>query len=208
MSDVVPWLETFCDPVETQASGDVNFWVRDGSALGLRSFDPAGVGVFFLSEDEEMPAEDEDYSAFSRPPVQGLVVGAGCSGSVNHVLLGHLALALARRLDALVDFDGLLGSHPAAGDDTGHQAVLARARMLASALPGNLAEVSYDTGGGERWLIIDQFLRAYVDQPDSGPGHRKVVRGVTAALIHRVEPQLQRLGDHLDQVSGEVQGQQ
>ncbi|WTV33251.1 DUF6368 family protein (plasmid) [[Kitasatospora] papulosa] len=99
--------------------------MRDGSALGLRAFDPADVGMFFLSEDEEIPAEDEDYSAFSRPPVQGLIVGAGCSGSVNHVLLGHLTLALARRLDALVDFDGLLSGHPTAGDETSDEAVLA-----------------------------------------------------------------------------------
>lgn len=125
LADVVPWLETFCEPVEAKASGDVHFWVRDSAALGLQAFDPAGVGVFFLSEDEEMPAEDEDYSAFSRPPVQGLIVGAGCSGSVNHVLLGHLTLALARRFDALVDFDGLLSGHPTAGDDLSNEAVLA-----------------------------------------------------------------------------------
>ncbi|WP_329571115.1 DUF6368 family protein [Kitasatospora sp. NBC_01266] len=169
LADVVSWLETFCDPVETKAGGDVDFWVRDGSALGLRAFDPSGVGVFFLSEDEEMPADDEDYSAFSRQPVQGLVVGAGCSGSVNHVLLGHLALALARRLDALVDFDGLLSSRPVAGDDTGNEAVLARARVLASVLPGNVAEVSYDTGGGGRWVrhVGDaEFLQAWLQHPD------------------------------------------
>ncbi|MGW2684595.1 DUF6368 family protein [Streptomyces sp. NPDC001414] len=169
LADVVPWLETFCDPVEAKANGDVDFWVRDGSTLGLRTFEPAGAGVFFLSEDEEMPAEDEDYSAFAHPPVQGLVVGAGCSGPVNHLVLGHLALALARRLDALVDFDGLLTSHPTAGDDTGNEAARARARALASALPGRLAEVSYDTGGGGRWLrhVGDvEFLQAWLRHPD------------------------------------------
>ncbi|MFD3557966.1 DUF6368 family protein [Streptomyces goshikiensis] len=168
LTDVVPWLETFCEPVETKAGGDVDFWVRDGSALGLRAFDPAGVGVFFLSEDEEIPAEDEDYSAFSRSPVQGLVVGAGCSGPVNHTLLGHLTLALARRLDGLVDFDGLLSGCPAARDDTRNETVLARARAQASAL-GRLAEVSYDTGGGGRWLrhVGDvEFLEAWLQHPD------------------------------------------
>ncbi|WP_327075657.1 DUF6368 family protein (plasmid) [Kitasatospora purpeofusca] len=169
LADVVPWLETFCEPVKTKAGGEVDFWVRDGSALGLPTFDPVGVGVFFLSEDEEIPAEDEDYSAFSRPPVQGLVVGAGCSGPVNHMLLGHLALALARRLDAPVDFDGLLSSRPAEGDDTRNEAVLTRARALASALPGKLAEVSYETGGGSRWLrhVGDAaFLEAWLQHPD------------------------------------------
>ncbi|MFF6903737.1 DUF6368 family protein [Streptomyces hydrogenans] len=169
LADVVPWLETFCEPVEAKASGDVDFWVRDASALGLQAFEPADVGVFFLSEDEEIPAEDEDYSAFSRPPVQGLIVGAGCSGSVNHVLLGHLTLALARRLDALVDFDGLLSGHSIAGDDTSNEAVLARARALASDLPGGLVEVSYDTGGGDRWLrhVGDvESLEAWLQHPD------------------------------------------
>lgn len=175
LADVVPWLETFCEPVEAMASGDVDFWVRDGSAVGLRAFDPADVGVFFLSEDEEIPAEDEDYSAFSRPPVQGLIVGAGCSGSVNQMLLGHLALALARRLDALVDFDGLLGGHRTAGDDMSNEAVLARARALASDLPGKLVEVSYDTGGGDRWLrhVGDvEFLKSWLRHPDFQPQRR------------------------------------
>ncbi|MEU1556977.1 DUF6368 family protein [Streptomyces scabiei] len=169
LANVVPWLETFCEPVEAKASGDLDFWVRDGSALGLQAFDPADVGVFFLSEDEEIPAEDEDYSTFSRPPVQGLIVGAGCSGSVNHMLLGHLTLALARRLDALVDFDGLLSGHPTAGDDTSNEAVLARARALASDLPGRLVEVSYDTGGGDRRLrhVGDvESLEAWLQHPD------------------------------------------
>ncbi|MFJ7206755.1 DUF6368 family protein [Streptomyces sp. NPDC098789] len=168
LADVVPWLETFCEPVEVKSGGDLDFWVRDAPVLGRPGFDPADVGVFFLSEDEELPADDEDYSAFSRPPVQGLIVGAGCSGPVNHVLLGHLTLALARRLDALIDFDGLLSARPTAGDDTSNGAVLARARALASTLPGRIAEVSYDTGGGGRWLrhVGDvEFLEAWLQHP-------------------------------------------
>ncbi|WP_374225321.1 DUF6368 family protein [Streptomyces sp. AC602_WCS936] len=49
------------------------------------------------------PAEDEDYSAFSRSPVQGLVLGADCSGPANHQVLGHLTLAhrTTRRVDRL-----------------------------------------------------------------------------------------------------------
>lgn len=77
-------------------------------------------------------------------------MGAGCSGPTNHMLLGHLTLALARRLDALIDFDGLLSGHPPVGGGTGPDAVPARASEFASALPGNLAVVSYDTGGGGR----------------------------------------------------------
>ncbi|CAN3979037.1 DUF6368 family protein [Kitasatospora purpeofusca] len=167
LADVVPWLESFCEPVEAKVGGDLDFWVRDGSAVGLSALNPNDVGVFFLSEDEEIPAEDEDYSAFSRPPVQGLVLGAGCSGPANHQVLGHLTLALAERLGALIDFDGLL-SCPTPRDDTGDGAHLDRARALTASLPGRLTEISYDTGGGGRWFrhIGDvEFLEAWLQHP-------------------------------------------
>lgn len=121
LTDTVPWLESFCEPVETKVGSGLEFWVRDGSAVGLSALDPTpGVGVFFLSEDEEIPAEDEDYSLLSPSPVQGLVLGAGCSGPANHQVLGHLALALAERLDVLIDFDGLLRC-PTPRDDAGNE---------------------------------------------------------------------------------------
>jgi len=169
LADTVPWLRTFCEPVESRAGDDVDFWVRDGSVLGLPSFDRVDTGVFFIVEDEEIPAQDEDYSAFERPPVQGLILGAAGSGPTNHRLLGHLALALAHRLDALIDFDGLLASRPATGAGSGDAAVLDRARSLASTLPGKVAEVSYDTWRGGRWYrhVGDvEFLEAWLRHPD------------------------------------------
>ncbi|MGP3974054.1 DUF6368 family protein [Streptomyces sp. 8N114] len=164
---VAPWLARFCDPVET-TGGDLVFWVRDGTAVGLPGFDLAGVGGFSLSEDEEIPAQDEDYSAFAQPPVRGLVLGAGCSGPVNHLLLGHLTLALAKRLGALIDFDGLLGrglSHDAAGDDASAN----RSRAPVASLPGKLVKVAYDTDTPERAFrhVGDvQFLEAWLQHPD------------------------------------------
>lgn len=74
-ADLIPWLEAFCEPVETRVGTDLDFWVRDGSLVGVPAFDPTCIGLFFLAEDEEIPAEDEDYSAFQKPPVQGLVQG-------------------------------------------------------------------------------------------------------------------------------------
>ncbi|MFE0779178.1 DUF6368 family protein [Streptomyces sp. NPDC058861] len=170
LAGVVPWLETFCEPVETETEigGDLAFRVRDASPLGLQGFDSAGVGGFFLSEDEYLPADDEDYSAFPTPPVQGLVLSAGCSGPENHLLLGHLALAMARRLGALVDFDGVLG-YPTPRDETRNEADLAEARALVASLPGKVAEVSYDTGGVGRWFrhVGDvDFMAAWLRHPD------------------------------------------
>ncbi|MGW0032763.1 DUF6368 family protein [Streptomyces sp. NPDC003314] len=107
---VVPWPESFCEPVETRVGSGLDFRVRDGPAMGLPAWDPTGVGGLFLSEDEETPAEDEDYPAFSRPSLRGLVLGTGRSGPANCQPPGHLALALAERLDAFIDFDGLPSS--------------------------------------------------------------------------------------------------
>ncbi|WP_150234514.1 DUF6368 family protein [Streptomyces filamentosus] len=168
LADVVPWLESFCRPVEAKAGGTLDFWVEDGSVVGFPVPDPTGVGVFFLTEDQETPGEDEDYSALSRPPVQGLVLGAGCSGPANHRLLGHLALALARRLEALVDFDGVLGSSASCGD-TDEGASPDRARALVAVLPGRVVEVPYETGDGGRGVrhVGDaEFLAAWLRHPD------------------------------------------
>ncbi|MFJ7132571.1 DUF6368 family protein [Streptomyces fungicidicus] len=168
LAGVVPWSETFCEPVATEAGGDLAFRVREVSPLGLRSFDPTVAGGFFLSEDECIPADDEDYSAFSTPPVQGLVLGADCSGSENHLLLGHMTLALARRLGALVDFDGVLG-YPTPRDETRDEEDLTKARALVTSLPGTVVEVSYSTGGGGRWVrhVGDvEFLTAWLRHPD------------------------------------------
>ncbi|WP_354644139.1 DUF6368 family protein [Kitasatospora camelliae] len=167
LTEVVPWLERFCEPVETTASGALDFRVRDGAAVGLPAMDPDGVGPFLLARDEEVAAPDEDYSAFSRPPVRGLVLCAACSGPANHLLLGHLTRALAERLGAWIDFDGLL-TCTTPGDDTDEEALLVRARALTASLPGRVEEVWYDTWGGERWLrhVGDvEFLAAWLRHP-------------------------------------------
>ncbi|MGA5363523.1 DUF6368 family protein [Streptomyces purpurascens] len=46
---------------------------------------------------------------------------------------------------------------------------MARARALVASLPGQVKEVSYDTGGGGRWMrhVGDtEFLAAWLRHPD------------------------------------------
>ncbi|MEV0181507.1 DUF6368 family protein [Streptomyces sp. NPDC050625] len=146
VAGLLPWLESFCAPVLVRDDGEVDFWVEDPSALGPGA-DAEGTGAFFLADDEHIPAADEDCSAFPSPPVQGLVLAAGSSGPANHRMLGHLALALARRLDALIDFDGMLD---------------------APVLPGLLVQVAYGADGGGRGVrqVGDAaFLDAWLRQP-------------------------------------------
>lgn len=90
---------------------------------------------------------------------------------MNHLLLGHIALVLARRLDALIDFDGILG-HPTPRDGTCMDAFVDRSRAMVASLPGIVAEMSYDTGGGERWFrhVGDaQFPAAWLGHPGFHP---------------------------------------
>lgn len=146
VAGLLPWLESFCVPVLVRDDGEVDFWVEDPSALGPGA-DAAGTGAFLLAEDEHVPAADEDCSAFPSPPVQGVVLAAGSSGPANHRMLGHLALALARRLDALIDFEGVLD---------------------VPELPGLLAQVAYGTGDGGcglRHVGDAEFLDAWLRQP-------------------------------------------
>ncbi|MGW3143395.1 DUF6368 family protein [Streptomyces sp. NPDC001177] len=146
IAGLLPWLESFCAPVRVRDDGEVDFRVEDPRALGPAA-DAEGTGAFLLTGDEHIPAPDEDYSAFPSPPVQGLVLAAGSSGPANHRMLGHLTLALARRLDALIDFDGMLD---------------------APELPGLLAQVSYgadDDGRGLRQVGDAEFLAAWLWQP-------------------------------------------
>ncbi|MGW2744255.1 DUF6368 family protein [Streptomyces sp. NPDC001450] len=149
VAGLLPWLETFCDPVRPTGDGHADFRIADARPLGLEQADVESTGCFTLGVDEQIPADDEDYAAFPCPPAHGIVLSAGSSGRPNHRALGRLALTLARRLDATIDFDGMLFEGP-------------------SPFPGTLREVSYDTGDGERWVrhVGDaEFLAAWLRHP-------------------------------------------
>lgn len=163
---VTPWLKTFCRSIEDGGAGRT-FRVQGVGPLGLQAVDIASVCDFDLSDDDYLPSDDDDYSALPQPPVRGLILAAACSGSVNHLLLGHLALSLARRLDALIDFDGVLG-YSIPRDETRVAAGLSRARQLVAALPGRVAEVPYLTASGKGWFrhVGDaEFLAAWLQHP-------------------------------------------
>ncbi|WP_373011747.1 hypothetical protein [Streptomyces sp. Amel2xC10] len=46
-TSVVPWLETFCDPVETEADGELAFRVREPAVLGLHALKTTEAGKVF-----------------------------------------------------------------------------------------------------------------------------------------------------------------
>ncbi|GHF47309.1 hypothetical protein GCM10010218_30810 [Streptomyces mashuensis] len=87
VADVTPWLRAFCESVGYDSDGDLAFWLHGR--------------LFVLAEDDVLPGADgEDYSALPAPPVQELVLSAGCASPEDHRLLGQLALDLAPRFGA------------------------------------------------------------------------------------------------------------
>ncbi|SNS04050.1 hypothetical protein SAMN05216276_100327 [Streptosporangium subroseum] len=172
-ADFVPWLKTFCSPIEVTDDGSLDFWVRDPSFLGAPvTLDDTGFPGFHLSQDAEFGADGGEYSAFTPQPVQGLLLYANASGHINHLLLGYLALAMAHRLGALIEFDGLLGyGHRLLelGAESGDHR--AEAWQLVSSLPGVIKEVSWgtpDDDEGQGWFHVGdaEFLAAWLAHPE------------------------------------------
>ncbi|WP_344422979.1 DUF6368 family protein [Streptomyces lavendulocolor] len=170
--DALPWLEGFCDVRAGAGDGEwLEIHVRRPSALGLHALPHPAPGAFHLGPESLEDYRELGFPGLDRPPVAQLALLSPRSGRENHLLLGHLALFLAERFDALVDFEGLLG-RPSSPDDLPVEeeaARLAEARRLVSSLPGRVWEMPYATYGGGCWYshVGDRtFLAAWLRHPD------------------------------------------
>lgn len=168
--DTVRLLERFSSPVEQRPDGSVDFWIRDGRPFGAGDVTCSGNPFSLLPEDGSA-LEDYDFGALGRTPVQELVVSAACTGPDNHRLLGCLAASLARRFDALIDCNGLLGYPYTIHRETPEQeaAGLTAARALVGVLDGTVLEVPYRTYDDGVWYshVADPaFLESWLRHPD------------------------------------------
>ncbi|MFB6986148.1 DUF6368 family protein [Streptomyces sp. NPDC056230] len=164
--DAVPWLDSFC---EVRASdGCLEFHVREPLALGLGrlSSGPFHLGLESLEDFQEL-----GFPGIDRPPAVELALVAYRSGQDDHLLLGHLALFLAERFDALINFYGLLGYRFSLDDlsEKEEAARLIEARALVTSLPGHISETQYAMAQGGHWYshIGDrEFLTAWLRHPE------------------------------------------
>lgn len=168
--DAVPWLEGFCD-LECVSGGDVDFTVRDPAALGLPELRQEHPCRYGLGPDVLDAAEQAGYPGLDEPPAAELALVASVNTPEAHLVLGHLALFLAQRFDALVDFGGLLGYRCSARDLTREEEALrlAESRALVAPLPGRVREMPYATEGGHHAYshVADRtFLAAWLAHPD------------------------------------------
>ncbi|MFJ9683792.1 DUF6368 family protein [Streptomyces sp. NPDC101194] len=166
--DAVPWLGSFCQ-VQT-SDGCLEFRVREPSALGLYGLGNLSSGPFHLGLDSLDDFQELGFPGIDRPPVAELALVAYCSSQDDHLLLGHLALFLAERFNALINFYGLLGygSFHDLSEEEG-PARLIEARALVTSLPGRVWETQYATyGGGHSYSHIGdrEFLVAWLRHPE------------------------------------------
>jgi hypothetical protein len=167
--DAVPWLESFC-AVRVANDDSLDFEVRRPSVIGLEGLQQLPRGWFRLGRESSL----EDYRELGFPgleplPVDELVLSATRNRSDDHLLLGHLALFLAERFHALIDFCGLLGRRYDDAMSQREAACPAESRALVLSLPGRIWEMPYATGGegcGFSHVGDREFLAAWLIHPD------------------------------------------
>ena len=151
MKELAELLRGFCDPVEQGATGGLHFRISDAALVGLPGHDAEQLCSFHLDIGPAPAEDDEDYSALPWVPIQEICLGGYQSGRENQRALGNLALLLAERLDALVDFYGLLDQAPS------------------EPVVGRIYETSYQIDGdsrGHSHVGDSAFLGAWLRSPD------------------------------------------
>ncbi|MFI1368644.1 DUF6368 family protein [Streptomyces griseochromogenes] len=165
--DALPWLESFCE-VRIESGDSLEFHVRDPAVLGLPRPRRDRSCAFSLGPESLEDYRELGFPGLGRWPAAELCLLAHCSGKDDHLLLGRLALSLAERFGALIDFGGLLGyRYSLYGVTDEERAVcLARSRGLVASLPGRVWEMPYATGDGVcgySHVADREFLAAWLD---------------------------------------------
>jgi uncharacterized protein DUF6368 len=156
--DLVTWLQLFTRDLD----GDVDFWIDDPAPIGAPELDPASACRFsleYLSDKHPdwYAGDEEEYRLLPQRPAAGLGVGAGGNDPIDHRLLGHLLLTLARRYGGLVDFGGDLDHRHGATAISPEQVEYDRrfAERPLESLPGRLWNIGWHVGDAdllEAWL--------------------------------------------------------
>lgn len=142
--DIVDELVRVCGDIDGQNS----FLVRDTRAIG-GLYEGDGRPFIWFTE----PREPDECSlitiALGFVPIQNIGLGAMCNQSIDHQILGEMALWLAERIGGFVDLGG-------------------SALAIPLEIPGKIARIPYETASGwqSEYLIMDQVaLRAWLACP-------------------------------------------
>lgn len=127
----------------------------------------------FLIEPENI-GHDRDglaeiQAAFGRIPCAAVGVCAMTNGPDAHRVLGELGLAIAERLDGVIDFDGLLLLNDGWHRHPSWEEIQLAASEYFAGLPGKVVAIPYELENGRvwGWHVGDAtFLRAWLSHPD------------------------------------------
>lgn len=159
---------------------DDGWFLRVPTAIGAP--DSATDAGLLLIGREPWPGEEdleEEFSDFTDQigyrPGEQIEVCAMVNGPIDHLVLGHICLTLARRYDALVDFGGAvdLADHPPkihyfTDDIEEAEQLIAAIEAAISTLPGKVYSIRYETARGTPWVshVGDaEFLAVWLTHP-------------------------------------------
>lgn len=159
--DAVRLLEDVCDLEAVSPDGEFDLTVRDPAAIGLPGLPGEFSCPYSLLPEALDAAEHAGFPGLDEPPTTEVALVSYTDAPESHLVLGHLALFLAERLDALVAFDALLT--PGA-----RTTPLPESRALAASLPGRVLEMPYEIVDGRHGYIHvadHTFLAAWLAHP-------------------------------------------
>jgi len=123
------WLRSITSRLEGERLDRWPFWIKDGRPIGLAVADCGAACAFGLGvEDTKTEQDYMDEDGWIDPaiqaeleeeraqtlahlgyhPKQSINIYAGCRGTLDHRILGHLALRLAERYDGIINMDGAI----------------------------------------------------------------------------------------------------
>jgi hypothetical protein len=196
LDNLEAWVRSLSRTVDGN-DGNWCFELRDTQAVGLVSDTqpdmPFDLGVMNEMKPADYPTPDgtldpklvAEYEEERRQwlvgvgfhPAQYIWMNAGTSARINHAILGHMALTLARRYDGWVDLNGAITpphlfvrledvyNPPPGSLEKIHAHVI-------GLLPGRVAELYYMTAGGHeghKWVshVLDvEAFEAWLRHPE------------------------------------------
>jgi Family of unknown function (DUF6368) len=158
---------------------DDGWFLRAPAAIGAPDSTAADPGLLLIRrvpwpDMDDLEEDSRDFTdRIGYRPGEQIQVSAMINRPVDHLVLGHICLTLARRYDALVDFDGAvdLADHPPmtfTEDVEETEQLIAAIETAISVLPGKVYSIRYATALGTPWIthIGDaEFLAAWLDHP-------------------------------------------
>ncbi len=177
IDDLETWLRANTSDLQGPRL-DWRFWIHDGMPLGITTGDSMAHCSFGLSISDPAASvtdveKEQIVEAVGYYPQQAISIYAGCNQSIDHRILGHLALFLAECYDGLIHLGGAITPPLQPGRNYKLKDypwwTFEEVHAYAQSLPGRVIEVLYEVDMVRLWVyhIVDAaFMRAWLKYPN------------------------------------------